>query len=168
MGLIIWRQIRSRRAYLDIQGFTQYVEKSLESEIGPLTKNVLVAQVGHWKGVPQFQLNVVVDTKGISLRTYPVGPLAKYWYWISKGVPGHFIRPRAQKALRFRARYAQSSRSSTSATTSGYAFSKGHWWPGIVPRNFEKRAADTIRAPFRRISENIMRRAINRARRGSF
>jgi hypothetical protein len=104
----------------------------------------------------------------VGVDVYPSGSAARLWNWVSRGVRGHMIYPRRAKALRFRPQGVGRPRGPVqpARATSGVAFSRGHWWPGIRPRKFEERIVAKLTNWYQRVSENILRRAIRRARRG--
>jgi len=176
MPTVVWKAIRTRNAYFDVPGIKRYIIDGLLDDVAPMIIREHQMIVIDWAGKPDFEAHAFVHADALGIAVRPRGPVAKIWHWLSRGVAGHMIYPRRKKALRFAPRGgfgpvlpSGPTRVGWSWSPSGtWAFSKGHWWPGILPRGFEQRIVAKVKPVFRRIAENILRRAMRRARRRSY
>ncbi|RKX64470.1 MAG: hypothetical protein DRP42_06320 [Tenericutes bacterium] len=171
MPTIVWRAIRTRRSYIDGDAVKKYISDGLMREVAPILIREHENIVADWVGRPEFEAKSFVHTTSLGVSVRPRGPVAKIWHWLSRGVAGHMVYPRIRNSwhsMRFTPRGGFGPVPPRRAVASRWTgvHSKGHWWPGILPRGFEQRIVEKVKPEFRRLAENILRRAMRRARRG--
>ncbi len=159
----------------------------MKSTIGPKLKGSLLARVANWSVVVEIALEQTIEERGITVYAYPTGEGARFWNYVSRGVPGHPIYPRRQWSTRgsykgytwgrSRRRAALRLHHYRPMTRPGNVFGQPKWrqfsgfrpyvawWPGITPRLFEENVAEELNPWYRRQMENIVRRAVRAAKR---
>ena len=177
MVRILYRKIRSRRLYANVDAFRRVTKSGMVSDVVPVVNKALAKRVRDWKVSLGFGYSITINAQGTALHVFPEGSGARYWRWVSLGVAGHPIRPRpgrvgkggrppALSIYRYRAKTGVGNRYGMGSWRrfQGYA-SYIPWWPGIAARNFEVHAANELRPEYRRLMENILRRAVRAAKR---
>lgn len=167
---ILWHVYKARQAYLDVGRFRSQVNMDMRNEVVPMIVEEHMRTVASWAHKPSFVAELQNTSDGVGVYVHPDSSfMGKVWTWLSQGVAGHIILPRRRKALAFRPGYVAKTGYHYYAgpgTVSGkLTFSRGHWWPGIWPRDFPGMITMRVGDEFRRLTENILRRAVRVARR---
>jgi hypothetical protein len=159
----------------------------MDRTVVPEVRKALAARVANWSVVVDFETYVTVEVAGISMFVYPAGEGARFWVYVSRGVPGHPIYPRRVWSARGSYKGQAWGRSYKRAalrlhhynpmTRAGNVYGRPRWrqfsgyrsfipwWPGITPRLFEENVAADLKPWYQREMENIVRRAVTAAKR---
>jgi len=117
---------------------TRALEKQLKT-IEVQWRKALEQTTRTWKDKPTFKVKLSKRRRMYVVRSEVSD---RRWIWIDKGVKGRYIRPKRRGGVlafpsRFRAKTKPSSlRSRRGFSGPPMAFSRGHHWPGIEPRNW--------------------------------
>lgn len=174
MTFIKVRVVRTHKKLAEVDKFRRLLENYIVEECAPIIEDALRDQVTYWASIPDF--NIRVETRGnvFGVVIEPIGPMARFWNYVSGGVKGHYIRPVKATSLRWHESRVKGfgllGPSGVQAVSpgnykDGFIYSKGHYWPGIEPRHFEKAAVKEARHEYKRELRNVFRRAWRKAQR---
>lgn len=172
-----FRYFRTRGVYANQEAFVRVLKNAMDNEIGRLMLNYCYRVVENWDELPQFRKHLTVTELMVSAGISVHGPGGDKWMWVSRGVPGRFIKPSRAAGFGYKPALMFPGPKYWPHTSPGWRFggagrfqgkprfSKGHWWPGIKPRHFEAYVREQSRSEFRRLMENAARRAVRAAQR---
>jgi hypothetical protein len=159
--------------YFDFPSFSRKIGQVLSDQVARDTKPRMEQVVAGWKAKPSFKSDLKRKDEGWVLWVGPTGPVARIWAYLTKGVEGHYIRPRRKRVLRFQTGYRPRTHPGKPYYYQGpgryvghVRFSRGHYWPGIEPRNFEQKIIAEYKPSFLRTTVRGVISAIRGSRRG--
>lgn len=152
--------------YISYSAFGRAMAKTIGQQVKKDVIPKFEAVVDDWESAPGFEGRVQRRSGRWELYVYPTGRGAELWSWLTNGVPGRFITPNGPYPLKFRTGYkaktspGQPYYRGPGVHTGPTARSMGHWWPGIVPRNFEQGIADDYSPQYFKTLLDGVRRAV--------
>ncbi len=169
---VAYRQVRSRRKFLEMPKAKVQVGDFLDSDIKPELIKRFERVTSNWDHKVDFKARKFVNTKRVMIRVFPAGKNKKIWIFVSGGTRPHKIRPRKAKRLAFVSGGPGSYKPKTKAVGKfggpgvvvggSPVFAKEVNHPGNEGRGFEKTIAEDYKPEYARVMENAFRRIIRR------
>lgn len=175
MPQVAYRQIRSRRLFLDYRAFRREVEMTIDAK----SKPELIAKhdevVADWDTEIEFKARKFVTKSGIRINVFASGENKMIWIYVTQGTRPHVIKPkRPGYPLRFKWGGPGSYKPKT--TTAPSFGGPGEVQGGKIvrfpavnhhgnePRPFPAQIAREYKPTFSRDMENASRRGVRRMR----